>query len=109
MARVVHWRAPKGNPHPGLPWCKTSDAESVKTVSDDDIITSDEHRVTCKACVSFLWLGDDLRRAASKVAREERKSIDSALAIEAGKVRANLGNTMEPEQSSPSVNWFGDE
>jgi hypothetical protein len=30
-------------------------------VKDDDIITANEHRVTCKACVNFLFLGNTMK------------------------------------------------
>lgn len=99
--KCVHWRSPQGNPHPGMPWCKTS---NIKAVDQDDIITADECRVTCKACKNFLTLGSRLRGA---VAAEGRASV-LAISAKADAVRSMLNETMEPEVTTPRVDWFGE-
>lgn len=97
--KLVHFRAPHGNPHPGLPWCKTS---NIGSVSEDDIVTANEFRVTCAECKEFLVLLDRVRPAVLAAA-------DESIQMKANEVRANLDHTMEPEVVAPKVDWFGDE
>ena len=103
---TIHWRAPRGNPKAGLPWCMTSD--TPKDV-EDEIVTSTESRVTCKECFGFLercYGGGEIARKhflASEHAAVERNE-------RAAKVRANLDETMDYDGDiTPGVDWFGDD
>jgi ribulose kinase len=82
-----------------MPWCKTSDVESV---DEDDIVTADECRVTCEACKNFLRLGSQLRGAVSA-------GMNAELEAKAAAVRSTLDATMEPEAPAPRVDWFGED